>query len=261
MSLGHGNGFGYFHQPQNSLVAPLIVGGLINAALFWANAFHAVPNYLARGRWRDYLLVIVALYAANVGVQTVSQKLIILISEPGLSRLGWADLAVENMYLPPFALLLSTLYKFARDWVVHLRERHLFHARAYALEQALMRTRDDVRVLRNTNAHSHYLHVKTGTERLQIPIMAIRYVKSAGNYVEIVTSQRTYLAYGALKDFSRNLPGKRFVRIHRSYLVALEHIRTIRGDAVQLNDRELPIGAVYKRAFLHEWDQRTKPQT
>jgi len=100
ISLGDENGFGYFHQPDNGLLAPLIAGTVINAVLFILNTFYAIPRFLAMGQWRQYAVIIIVLFSANVFLQTSVQKLIILFSEPGLSALSWAALAIENTYIP-----------------------------------------------------------------------------------------------------------------------------------------------------------------
>ncbi|MBL4620069.1 MAG: LytTR family transcriptional regulator [Marinicaulis sp.] len=258
ISLGSENGFGFFHQPYNSLVAPLIVGGVINAALFIANAFYAIPKFLAAGRWREYLGIIVAFFAGSVLLQTLTQKLIIMISEPSLTTLGWMTLAIDNTYMPPFVLILSTSYKFARDWIIHQNERRNFESHTNTLEQALRETREEMRILSSAGAPGNFLQINSGNEKFQIPINAIQYVKSAGNYVDIVTPERSYLAYGALKDFILKLPAARFTQIHRSFLIGFEHIRMIKGDTAYISNVEIPIGARYKKTFLEEWAARAR---
>ena len=256
ISLGDENGQGYFHQPQQSLVAPLVVGGIINAALFWGNAFYAIPQFLERGRWQIFAAVLLALTAASIALQTVTQKLIITFIEPELSTLTWSALVLENLYLPPFVLILSALYKFSRDWAGHLRERRTLSAESGALKQALQETRDEMRILSSAGRPENFLQINVGNEKLQIPVGAIQYIKSAGNYVDIVTPENTYLAYGALKDILNTLPAERFARIHRSYVIGMEHIRMIKGDAIHLGNHKLPIGALYKNAFLELWKSR-----
>ncbi len=256
MSIGGENGFGWFHQPENSLAAPLVLGGIINGALFWGNAFYAIPQFLERGQWRQFLAVLFSLTAASVVLQAVTQKLIIIFIEPELSGLGWLALITENLYLPPFVIIFSTLYKFARDWTIHQRERVSLHAETDTLKQAVRDARNEMRILASGGLAENFLQIAAGNEKLQIPIGAIHYIKSAGNYVEIVTPEQTYLAYGALKDLMAKPYSERFARIHRSYVVGMEHIRVIKGDIIQLSNIELPIGSVYKRAFLQQWNAR-----
>lgn len=256
VSMGSENGQGYFHQPQQSLVAPLVVGGMINAALFWGNAFYAIPKFLERSRWQIFAAVLIALSIASVGLQTVTQKLIITLFEPELGAITWSALVLENLYLPPFVLILSALYKFARDWAGHLRERRVLSAETGALKQALQETRDEMRILSSAGRPENFLQINVGSEKLQIPMGAIQYIKSASNYAEIITPENSYLAYGALKDLIKKLPAERFARIHRSYVVGMEHIRLIKGDVIHLGNHELPIGSVYKRDFLEKWKAR-----
>ena len=247
VSLGEENGFGYFHQPQNDITIPLIVGGIINAATFWAHAFYAMPRLLKAGKWAPYSAAVAGLLAGNVALQTMTQSAIISLGEPTLRHVTTWELAVENSYLPPFVLVLSALYRFARDWTGHLREKRALEHRAAALEHAL-RTASD--------GSGDFLLIGAGRERLQIPLGTIKYLKAAGNYIEIVTTGSTHLAYGALKNVVGALPVRRFARVHRSYIVGLDHVSAIKGDVVEMQSEQLPIGAAHKAAFLAQWEER-----
>lgn len=256
ISLGDENGFGFFHQPQNSMVVPLAVGALINAGLFCVHAFYAIPTFLASGQWHRYIAVIFGFGVASIVFQVVTQKLIIIFLEPELSGLSWAALTLENTFMPPFILIFSALYKFARDWAIHQREAKSYQLEKSALKEALREARDEMRILSSAGRPENFLQINVGSEKLQIPMGAIQYIKSASNYAEIVTPENSYLAYGALKDLIKKLPAARFARIHRSYVVGMEHIRLIKGDVIQLSNIELPIGSVYKYEFLEKWKDR-----
>ncbi|WDI32932.1 LytTR family DNA-binding domain-containing protein [Hyphococcus flavus] len=257
MARGDSNGFGYFSQPQNSLVAPLIIGGLINAVLFVTNAYYVVPKFLACGRWRTYLFAISALLVASVLLQTATQRLIIVLAEPDLRSLTWPALIMENLYLAPFVLLTSTLYKFGRDWARHLRERRMLENEAASLKKALSDTQKEMHAFASGGAPGqNFLQIESGSESVQIPVDAILFVQSAGNYANVVTGEKTFMAYGALKDLIERLPETRFARAHRSYIVGMDHIKAIKGDQLSIGEQELPIGASYKKDFMAKWKAR-----
>ena len=56
----------------------------------------------------------------------------------------------------------------------------------------------------------------------------IEYVKAAGNYVELITGDRTVLMRTTLHDLSKQLHGAGFARVHRSVLVNALHVAAIR---------------------------------
>ncbi|GJL95154.1 MAG: hypothetical protein DHS20C05_15590 [Hyphococcus sp.] len=170
------------------------------------------------------------------------------------------SLLIENTYLAFSILILSSLYKFTRDWVRHQYERRTYQDETESLRQALQQTRHEMHVLSSAGNPSSFLQINSGNEKLQIPTSTILYIKSAGNYADIFTPNQSYLAYGAMKDFIEKLPQKRFSRIHRSYIVGMEHIHMIKGSAIYLNDVKLPLGASYKKSFFQKWNERSQTE-
>ena len=256
MSLGDRNGFGYFQQPANDIVWPLIIGGFVNAATFIGNAFVAIPRWLATGRWATYAAAVAGLMATNVAIQSLSQKLLIAIAEPALQSISLAALALENSYMAPFVVIFSALYRFARDWVRHLSERKTLQDTTQSLEQSLRAMREEIDALSTADAGPQFFHFNSGSEQMQIPVDAIQYIKSAGNYATIHTKGGSYLAYGALKDLIEELPQRRFARTHRSYIIGLAHIKKIKANAIHLEDVSVPIGAAYRQSFFAQWRQQ-----
>ncbi|MDR2511544.1 MAG: LytTR family transcriptional regulator [Bacteroidales bacterium] len=66
--------------------------------------------------------------------------------------------------------------------------------------------------------------VKTGTNIDVIYLDDIFFLQASGDYVEIHTNDRTFLKEQTMKYFEENLPDKKFVRVHRSYIVNLRKI-------------------------------------
>ena len=105
-----------------------------------------------------------------------------------------------------------------------------------------------------------YFFVKTELKGkvLKINIRDIDYVESMNNYIAIHHGGTKTIAYLNMKDLEERLPSRYFMRIHRSYIIALEKIVAIEGNTVQLhnNDRELLLGDTYRAAFLERMKGR-----
>lgn len=84
----------------------------------------------------------------------------------------------------------------------------------------------------------------------QLNIADVYYVASDKDYVCFYTLQRKYVLLGSLSSWMEKLKDKGFCRIHKSYLVNLDHILTIKGNTVGLDMIELPIGRSYRSQFL-----------
>lgn len=77
----------------------------------------------------------------------------------------------------------------------------------------------------------------------------ILYLESRGNYVRIVTAQKTLLALASLKAIESCLPTEIFCRIHRSYIIALPALTAFTCVAAYIGDRALPISSGFRQGF------------
>lgn len=69
--------------------------------------------------------------------------------------------------------------------------------------------------------------VKTGQKIHIINVEAIIYIQSYGDYIQLITNEGKYTKEQTMKYYESHLPNNRFVRIHRSYIVNVEHISRI----------------------------------
>jgi DNA-binding LytR/AlgR family response regulator len=68
--------------------------------------------------------------------------------------------------------------------------------------------------------------------------------------------EKALLSLTSLKSLEEKLPSKRFMRIHRSFIVSLDKITTMTRNAVQIDKTNITIGDQYKEAFssfLNKW--------
>lgn len=95
----------------------------------------------------------------------------------------------------------------------------------------------------------NYITVKIDGYFIDIELSKLLYAQSFGNYVKLFTKHRTYLASTTTNELQSSLPEHLFVRIHKSYIVALDKIDRIDKDFVVINDLRIPIGITYRRAL------------
>lgn len=94
------------------------------------------------------------------------------------------------------------------------------------------------------------IFIKSGSEFHQVFLQNIKYIESDGNYVTFHTDKRPILARYKLSEVLELLPKEYFTRIHRSFIVALKHIETVKKHCVVINSKEIPISSNYREAFL-----------
>ncbi len=100
------------------------------------------------------------------------------------------------------------------------------------------------------NSSEQTIFIKSGSEFHQVFVQNIRYIESEGNYVTFYTSKRSILARYKLSEVIELLPKEYFIRIHRSYFVALKHIETVKRHCVVIDAKEIPISSTYREDFL-----------
>jgi len=89
--------------------------------------------------------------------------------------------------------------------------------------------------------------VKVDGYFMDIELDQLLFAQSFGNYVKLHTTKRTYLASITTSEFEKCLPEKNFMRIHKSYIVALDKIDETDKDFVIIKNEKLPVGITYKR--------------
>ena len=96
------------------------------------------------------------------------------------------------------------------------------------------------------------LHFKADYRTISVDVRRILYVESMSEYVRIYLSDSDtpVVVLFSLKQLVTELPSDRFLRIHRSYIIALDHIAEASRTSVRLdNGKAFPVGEQYRAAF------------
>lgn len=79
----------------------------------------------------------------------------------------------------------------------------------------------------------------------------INYMEGLKNYIMIYTNETRYITCLSLKEMENTLPPERFIRIHKSFIINMDRIKSFEGTSVLLSQgAELPVGGGYKDFFL-----------
>src|SRR5437773_6420435 len=93
---------------------------------------------------------------------------------------------------------------------------------------------------------TNFLFLKIDSEYLKICFSDILYFEAFNKYVRLVTVKKIYLISATMHHLEAALPAELFCRIHRSYIVSLEHTDKFDHDILYICDKKLPIGKQYK---------------
>jgi two-component system, LytTR family, response regulator LytT len=94
------------------------------------------------------------------------------------------------------------------------------------------------------------IFVKEGKMFTKVSFDEILYVEQDRNYVEIHTLHRVHPVRSSLKDFIKNLPPKKFLQVHRSFIVNISSITAINSDMIKVKEKEIPVSKTFKDELL-----------
>jgi len=90
-------------------------------------------------------------------------------------------------------------------------------------------------------SNKKYLQFETGT---------ILYIEATGNYVKIITTTETITIREKLSTLLELLPKNEFLQVHKSFVIATQHIKSIEGNRIFIADYIVPIGMMYKSNII-----------
>lgn len=100
------------------------------------------------------------------------------------------------------------------------------------------------------SSHAGYIFVKVENKMLRVELDDIIYIEGLKNYVSIFTKTQRIVTLQVMKQLEEILPPGRFVRVHKSFIVALAKIHSIERQEIHLKDKIIPIGHTYADHFF-----------
>lgn len=98
----------------------------------------------------------------------------------------------------------------------------------------------------NIAKSNNYIFVKTGYDLTRIDLDALLYIEADGNYLTFHTAERRVLSRMKLAEILEKLPREAFLRIHKSYVIAISKIDKIERHQITLAGNKLPLSASFK---------------
>lgn len=113
-----------------------------------------------------------------------------------------------------------------------------------------------------TERPDDYFFIKCGSKYEKVPLDEILFVEGMQNYVNIFTMKGKYVTMLSLKNLEENLAGKAFIRVHKSYIVAINKIDGIEGNEIFIQTSKIPISRNYREQVIGQvvtnrlWDKK-----
>ena len=106
--------------------------------------------------------------------------------------------------------------------------------------------------------HPDFVFLRADRVDHKLRFAEIRYLEGYGNYVKVHLEQETILVSATMARLEKSLPADQFLRVHKSYIVALDRVEQVRFRAMLVGDVEIPIGRSYRREVSDVLERRLK---
>jgi len=100
-------------------------------------------------------------------------------------------------------------------------------------------------------ANEEYIFIRDSTILRRLRLDDILFAEAMGDYVKVHTHQRVYSIHVRFKTVEERLPAARFVRVHRSFMVALDKIDSLQDGGVFIDSRFVPVTNTYRKALTN----------
>lgn len=94
-----------------------------------------------------------------------------------------------------------------------------------------------------------YIFIKVENKMVRVELDDIIYIEGLKNYVSIFTKTQRIITLQVMRQLEEILPPGRFVRVHKSFIIALDKINSIERQEIYLKDKIIPIGNTYAENF------------
>jgi len=157
---------------------------------------------------------------------------------------------LKTLSNPPKTILTTAYREFALEGfdlgvIDYLLKPITFDRFFKAIERYLNTTNHAVPELLSSS-EAQFIYLKSGHKYFKVDTRDILYAESLKDYVNVHTREKVITSKYKISDLEKELEGKGFLRIHRSYIVNMLHITAFTTYDVEISKIELPIGDSYK---------------
>jgi DNA-binding LytR/AlgR family response regulator len=108
------------------------------------------------------------------------------------------------------------------------------------------------KALCDNNATPDYFFIKSDNKLVKIAYDDILYIEALQNYVAVYTTDKKYITYLTFKSIEEHLPATRFIRTHKSYIVAAAKVQSIEGNDITIGTHHIPISRTERETVLQQ---------
>jgi len=221
--------FGYIWANDGNYLASYFLEFVllpIRMLAVYVTIYFLIPRYLSNSKPILFLIAYVVLLVAAGLLQRLFTHFFYegLFVTDSLEIFSWSALMRSVILINSTVIFVSAI-KIAQLWLIE-KEKN----------KKLLMQQDNLNKIVEIKAEKRIYRVMSGE---------ILYIEGLGNYVTFVLENQKIISYSSLKDVEKLLPSH-FARIHKSYIINKDHIKSYNHEDVEIAKQLIPIGRSYK---------------
>jgi len=203
-----------------------------------------IPFLQLMGSYENVLEALTALKSTDI------QLILMDIDMPVLNGLDF----FKSMANPPLCIFITAHPEYALEgFESHALDYIVKPLKFERFERAVGRVKEyleikEKAVLYDIEIGTGLLSFKEGTSTVHLKFSEILYLEALGDYTKVITREKKYLTLQNLKTFIEKLPENKFLRIHRSFAVAMDKVNILKDNEIVMDNFKLPVGKTFRRA-------------
>jgi len=110
----------------------------------------------------------------------------------------------------------------------------------------------DVAPAQAVQPEQDYFFIKSDNKLIRVRLDELLFVEALQNYIAVHTSGKKYITYLTLHGIEDYLPPGRFIRTHKSFIVAADKIESIEGNEIRIGPHRIPISRTERESVLRQ---------
>jgi DNA-binding LytR/AlgR family response regulator len=105
---------------------------------------------------------------------------------------------------------------------------------------------------KSSGENESYIFVKTEYRLERVDLNDILYIEGMKDYLRIICNDKKIMTLQSFAKIEESLPSKRFCRVHKSYIVAIDKIESVERGVIIISDQRIPVSNTYRENFFRK---------
>ncbi|MFL0104704.1 LytR/AlgR family response regulator transcription factor [Tenacibaculum maritimum] len=177
------------------------------------------------------------------------EKVDVMLLDINMSRMNGLEF-LRSISVKPYVIVTTAYREYAAesydlnvlDYLVKPIPFPRFLKAISKVTQQLYLTKN---IVQNVGDQDSFIFLKVEKKLVKVKYVNMLYIQSLKDYIKVYTEEGNYIVHKSLTNILEELPSQKFLRIHRSYIISLEKVKSIEGNSVEIGTVRIPIGRKY----------------